>query len=331
MIEVSSLSKTPQEPYSSAHYFCDYVELLAIFSGGDMVGLAEIYDRFLEAGKIRVDEESNFGPNSDEIGTERGCEANDVWQSRIRGWFEIISVRQSCYKDDYPFVVNLEIPSIRIKENLSGKNKIYLSLLVSSCLNLFSRRDLLTSNFEFFSYLVLRNYLPKGAQVHHFGKSSLNNNRYTGSLKSKVDKLADDLSVKKIYQDKIFSKTNSGDGGVDIVAWLPFFGDENLSNIQVFFGQSAAGKNWTSKQDSVSRMQNYVALPNGVHNIIFVPYDLRDGERDFSQQGEITAEILFDRFRIINLIEENDFLGAIQGQEIKAVIEYLIEYEEDIV
>jgi hypothetical protein len=50
-------------------------------------------------------------------------------------------------------------------------------------------------------------------------------NGYTGSLEDKVTLLAKRLKYKVKTDD--FTNSSTGDGGLDLVAWLPFDKDDN--------------------------------------------------------------------------------------------------------
>lgn len=318
MIEFKLLDKTPDETLCNSHYYCDYIELLALVDCDDGLSIDDIYDRFFENNKIS------------DIGTENGSTINEEWLGRISGWFEEINCRVSNYGDNYPFLYD----GNRIKkiDNIGENHYIYILLLLCSLLRYINGYHFLTTLFEQISYAALKKYLPTTAEVHIFGVSSERNSRYSGSIEYKYNLLAQDLGLTRSNRPNVFRDGDNGDGGVDIVAWIPFRNDSNLDRKQIFLGQSASGKNWANKQASVDRVKNYIMdLPSNAQNILFVPYDFRDCNRYFCQSDEITASIIFDRHRIINLININDIYHSTWIEPIQEIIDYTLSFEEDII
>lgn len=318
MIEFKILEKTPNETLNNSHYYCDYLELLALIDCDDGISPSDVYDRFLEDNKIN------------DIGTDLGAETNEEWMGRIYDWFDEIQSRSIHYGIYYPFdIVNNRIKK---KENVNQQCYLYIILLLCSLLRYIERYHALTTLFERISFITLQKYLPAVAKVHVFGVSSSRNERYTGSLENKYDLLAKDLGLTRSTKPNVFKDGDNGDGGVDIVAWIPFEGDLNLDRKQIFLGQSATGKNWASKQASVDRVKNYILdLPSNSQNILFVPYDFRDARRYFCQNDELTASIIFDRLRILRLICIQDVCVGNWENIFNEIIEYSLSYQEDII
>lgn len=318
MIEFKLLDKTPNETLCNSHYYCDYLELLALVDCDDGISISDIYDRFLEDHKIS------------DIGTDNGSIINEEWMGRITGWFDEIVFRSQSYGDSYPFVY--EKSRIRKTDDFKEKHYMYVFLLLSSLLKYINGYHVLTTLFEKVSCVALKSYLPSIAEVHVFGVSSERNERYSGSIESKFNILAQDLGLTRSNRPNVFREGDNGDGGVDIIAWIPFRGDLNLDRKQIFLGQSASGKNWPNKQASVDRVKNYIVdLPSNAQNVLFVPYDFRDSGRFFCQNDELTASLVFDRHRIINLIDYKDINREPWMTKIQGVVDYSLSFEEDII
>lgn len=318
MIEFKSLSSTPNETICNSHYYCDYIELLALVDCDDGVSFSDVYDRFLEDEKIA------------DIGTENNGHTSEVWNSRINNWFSEVNSRATHYGDYYPF--SFDGVRVKKKDNIEDIHYIYICLLLSSLLKYLDGYHQVTTIFEKLSYYALKNYLPQDAEVHVFGVSSDRSSKYIGSLESKFTLLASDLGLTRSVRANIFRPGDNGDGGIDIVAWIPFKDDPNLERKQIFLGQSASGKNWSNKQASVDRVKNFLAdLPDNAQNVLFVPFDFRDADRNFCQNDEITASLIFDRHRIIRLIDIDDINNDILSSSFQEVINYALTFEEDIV
>lgn len=328
MLEVRNIATPPDRTYSKSHYYSDYIELVALLSSDDLVSEQDIFDRFFDSGVIN-EGDSTIG-SDDWVGSENTSEYIQRWNDRILQWFILLGSRGSSYGENYPFIVTTN--SIQLKENLSDQHKIYLGLLLASSNRYHNKQPLLTTIFEEISKLAMSGYLGPTATVHCFGVSGLQNNRYTGSLQDKITLLASDIDCEVTTKLHLFRDGDNGDGGVDIVAWLPFPNDVCLSRTQMFLGQSATGKNWNTKQGSVARIRNYLNISDTSLNSLFVPYDMRDIERRYDEEGEITASIVFDRHRIMSLITDESLVWQSErGAEFLQVIEEAICFEEDLV
>lgn len=318
MIEFKSLSRTPNDSYQNSHYYCDYIELLALVDCDDGIGISEVYDRFSEDGRITG------------IGSDEGSSEYQKWMGRIENWFVELGGRIVHYGDAYPFYFDGN--RLAKKEVFTEHEKVYVFLLLCSSLSYIQHYHVLTTIFEKLSYFAMKKYLPDIAEVHIFGVSKNQNDRYNGSLLEKFRILSNDLDLTLSNRHEVFRSGDNGDGGIDIIAWIPFKNDPNSDRKLIFMGQSASGGNWTNKQASVDRVKNYlVDLPDNSQNILFVPYDFRNFERKFCQGGEITASLVFDRYRMLNLIAHDDISNDMVYESFQSIMDYVCDFEEDII
>jgi len=302
---IKNINDTPDISFDKSHYFCDYIELIALLNNGDIVSISDIYDRFYDDEKINR-------------------ESDDRWENRLNEWFSILENRDNVFNKFYPFIVNKS--TIKLKFNLTIEHKVYIFLLLNSTQKYISKKkNLLTSDFEELSLFALKKYLPTQSVLYRFSK-------YSGSLSSKIDLLAQDLKYKTQYEQEDLSTNNSGDGGVDLVSWTPFFNDENQNNMQVVLAQCATGKEWFKKQYETDKFtSNFINFKTRVNNALFIPYDGRRLDRRFTEQKEILNSVwLFDRVRILNLLKDTlDDLLVLKS--FKDIVDEIIKYEEDIV
>lgn len=313
---VKEISRTPDSSYFNAHYFCDYIELLALINNTDIISTSNVYDRFLEDEKIN------------EVGEEGSSEADEAWESRIDEWFTLLEVRQNEFGNLYPFLINKN--TIKLLASLDDSNNTYIFLLLNSMRRYISDKNLLTTDFERISHLVLKNYLPDFAQTFQFGKSNISYDRYTGHITNKIDILAQDLKCQTTYKPHFFSSSNNGDGGLDIVAWVPFTNDLNQCNIQVYLGQCATGKDWLDKQDDTHKFPNkYIKFDGFVNYIMFIPYDGRNLKRKFFEEAKMDNYLFFDRFRLLKMIDDYSFIKTLPS--FATIVQKVIDYEEDII
>lgn len=308
------LSTPPNLPYFNQHYFCDYIEILALAANTDVVSLADVIERF----------------DIDTAGSDENNEQQDVWESKVAGWFAILEVRNQEYVGFYPFEIQGD--SIHLKEPLNNQQHLYLFLLLSSNLAYINRafRALLTTDFESVSLTAFIKYLPKQAEVHKFGKSGVANNRYTGAIKVKIDLLARDLQLNTCYKNHFFAAQNNGDYGLDVVAWVPFYADSQQLYLPVFLAQCATGKNWLEKQHEPLKIQNSIYGLDHAINTLFIPYDARNIDRTFNEEAEIKTQLLFDRLRLIFLLKD-DLSFVKRLSSFNKVVLKAVEFEEDIV
>ncbi len=312
---IKNIEIAPDKPYYLSHYFCDYIELIALINNG-IVSISDICERF------KINE--SLGGNNE------ASEIDDEWNGRIQEWFDILAVRESIFNDFYPFEIAGERSNhIQLKNNLSNHHKLYLFLLLSSSLKYIKRdTSTLTSDFEKMSLKVLKNYLPNNAHSRIFGTTATKDDGYIGTLKDKIDALATDLKYTTKYEENSINHQNTGDGGVDLVAWIAFTEDSNQDNIQVFLAQCTTGKNWLQKQHEPDKITNLINFKTFVR-VMFVPYDARKNNRGFSEQNDILNILLFDRIRVVYLLASN--IKEIMSLSSFEIVQYFIEHKEPIV
>lgn len=319
---IKNIEKVPSLSYFHSHYFCDYIELLALINNNDLLSVADIYDRFYEDNSIEVlDNSSDTDLGSDVSKT------NDEWESRIKEWFSILESRKNVFNDFYPFIIKND--TIQLIDTLSFKHQLYLFLLLNANQNYIRNSSQLTSDFEELSLRALKNFLPNNALSYRFGKSVLAS-KYTGHITNKINELAKDLKYTTKYKVSNFAPNDNGDGGLDVVSWVPFEGDENQNNMQVYLCQCATGKEWYKKQDDTDKfVDNYIDFRTQVNLVMFIPFDGRNADRAFNEEAKMKKNIIFDRIRLLNLLQENQNLIT----ELKSfeIVNQIIAFEEDIV
>ena len=317
MIDFVNLESTPDIARDLTHHYCDYVELLALVDSDNGVSRSDVYDRFLEDSRISG------------VGSEEGGKSYDQWTSEIDDWFTELSSRALAYSDTYPFEFHAGL--FTLKDNLTDRQYLYLGLLLCSLLRYVQSRSSLSSAFECLCLYATKSYLPHIAEVHLFGVSSGNSSRYEGNLETRIRLLAEDMNFPVSNRPNLFRNRDNGDGGVDVVAWLPFNNDSNLDKKLVLIGQSASTLEWATKQHSVERLRSFLNIENNFLNTLYVPYDMRDASRNLSNWSLITVDILFDRHRILQLVQPDEFFSSSLGRSMYELIDAAVFFEEDIV
>lgn len=314
-----SLSSTPTDSKFDEYYFCDYIELLALCSNSDDISVSDVIDRF-------------YDDNSDDFdqGGRDHSEKSDAWERKVSDWFINLEARESVFGESYPFSITSR-NFISLNRDLSQQQHLYIFFLLcaNSSRTSDGNKSSLRSDFETISTKAFSEYLPSFSISHTFGKSAQNDDRYSGTLREKVKKLAEDLGLTFVAEDDYFSQYNTGDYGLDVVGWIPFPGDDHLKNIQIYLGQCATGRNWLNKQLEPVKVENAI---HGLHKstkMFFVPFDCRNANRSFTNKADITTHLMFDRCRLVFLLK--DAIEALTDLGSYQLVIDAIEYEEDLV
>jgi hypothetical protein len=276
----------PTYPRNKLFLYSDFIELLILYSNEDGVSVGDVQDRF-------------FGTKN-----YKNPEEKDKDEAFINNIFRIIVERINLYKEDYPFE-NTNQNLLVIKKQLIWRHKLYLTLLASSMLNVFkSFQSTLTSEFENFSAVALKNYLPKDSIIKEFGKNS----PYKGNAKTRIKLLADDLGigVNKTNIEAI-DPLNNQERGLDVIGWMPF--EDTCKNKIVFLCQCACGKDFDSKFHETIRFKNYINFYRTTPQYtMFIPYSMINiNDKEFLHTDIfIDSFLIFTRKRILSLNKNRD-------------------------
>lgn len=304
------------------YLYADYVELVTLFSNGSFVSSTDILDRFKDEGVFILKEKDN-GTN-DEDGDR--AEVNDKYEIFMDGIFRLINERADLFNSDYPFLVHNDKIILEDKERITERQRVYIFLLLSSSLNIFSLfQPELTTEFELVCFEALKNFLPNHAIVKSFGKKS----DYQGSAVQKIQSLADDLKI-KIDEDGFneISEKGNQEKGLDLIGWIPF--DDIIPNFLAILAQCACGKDWNKKLHETPRYNNYLRFHrlNPLHSM-FIPYCLVSNLKPvFYRNDEIDNRLIFERKRILNYLNDLAFFQDLDG---RILVDKCIEFEEAIV
>lgn len=298
----------PDYTESELNYYADFVELIALFSNADGVSRGEVSDRF-------------FGVKEYDNSNKR--DGDEAFTNSI---LLLISERCCSYEEDYPFVF-LNDNLLALKTTLSFNNKLYLSLLLSSKLNIFNDfRPALTTDFEEISYNVLKNFLPLNSIIKEFGK----NTKYTGNARQKIQQLATDLNLSvDTYELKQVGKRNYQERGLDLIGWIPF--KDKCGNKIIFLCQCACGKQYESKQHDTRRFENYIRFYKTTpQHTMFIPYSLINISEDkFYHSDYIEKDyLLFERKRIIDFYDNDvNFEKSKSFKVVDKCIKYFVGFQ----
>lgn len=299
------------------HLYSDYIEMLALFTNS-CVTKSDILDRLFDEGiELHEDEDNSSDLYSDKSEKD---DKNENWITEI---FDLIGYRVSLFAIDYPFETNRG--GIELKNNLSDKNKIYLSLLISSNLNHFKiLQPELTTEFETISHQSLKNYMPANAKVKATGK----NTEYSGYAKEKIKKIASEINIDTNDNElSDISDRNVQEEGLDLIAWIPF--EDKIPNLITILAQCACGKDWIKKQHETGRYENFFNFykQQPIH-AMYIPYAISNNQSFYQSKDINKGRMIFDRKRILEYLSNTDFFSTLKSN---TIVDKCIEYEEDIV
>jgi len=308
--EMASIIKSiklekPKAPKYIEHIYADFIELNALLYKEE-VTISDIFDLLTDIRdkNIIIDDEET---ETNEIASDN-AERNDMINNKIIMTFDICIYRSRFFsEDEYPFEIKNNY--MKLKNNTTLKQRIYLFLLISSNLNYFEQvENILTKEFELLSLHSLKGFLNTKAEVKSFGK----NTNYSGNAISKIQTLANDLRV-KLNQSNVdcISKYNAQERGCDIIAWMPF--KDLFSNMLVFLCQCACGKEWEKKQGETELFANYFYFEIAPIHSMFIPYSLINIENKFYQRDRISNVLFFERKRIIEQLDNVDFFESFES------------------
>ena len=293
--------------FHDAHHWEDWVELCCIANMDGEADVAGISDRLREERDTRSederDEDDEATVSSDEAEETEVAEEDDKHYRLVKDWFVSLANRAKMLGDDYPFELNAENSKLKLRATITPAHHLYVAFLMMANLHYFgtSQSDL-TSSFETIGVSVFRWLLPSHANIHRFGKGPDNKGRYSGHIWKKITKLAKDLSCKMKCTRDEFAKTDNGDGGLDLVGWVPW--NDYAPGRLLIFGQCACTPNWVNKQGQASgrvwgNTFDFVTHPM---TVILIPFFLRTSSGDWHQRRKFDEHLIIDRLRLLRTL-----------------------------
>lgn len=317
MFDFETLS--PPRHKESTYLMADYVELLCLINTDHEISIDEVIKRVYHS--IESETEREVEINEGSIYEEPPCVYKDNQQKAGIDWLRQLSYRAATFGGHYPFQVAGN--KLLLKTDLSPHQKTYIYLLICACLRVVKRSFWLqlTSNFELISGKALEAYLPS-FNVHLFGKSMQGRRRYPSKLLQAIEKLCIDINERNICRTEYIGDKNTGDGGLDIVAWRHAFNTERASGSIICFAQCACSpEDWKDKQHESHnvRWRRKIDFMHPPINLMFIPLCFRNSTGGWFNENDIEDCILFDRLRICHLFSSIstgstiDFDGVVNG------------------
>ncbi|WP_157516476.1 hypothetical protein [Oerskovia enterophila] len=240
--------------------------------------------------------------------------------------FELLRDRERALGDRYPFRIDPRYARIELA-TVTKEARAYIFYLCCSSLGTVPKSEMakLTSLFELLSGKVLAHVLPATAEIDHYGTAGgRSNSRFSGSAHQRLTALAGELRAQVLAPAKDFHPRDSGDNGLDIVAWIPML--DGQKGVAAVFVQCACGRRWDGKQyeASYARWKEFLHLTSAPINITCIPHYFRSvGEEWYA--GSDVSGILIDRLRALRFLPP-----AAITDEYETVIEAALSFRLDV-
>lgn len=293
---------------SEPTFWADFIEVQVICNPDKCFSLSD-YNSIMNRNKDGITLEENINDDNPLINKKQ---LEIKWSDTVN----FILNRKQVYSDYYPFDISEDRNTISLKK-IDQQKVFYIFLLIASSLRLIkpNSRKTLTSNFEVLTVKVLEKLMPTHSIIKATGKGS--NAAYKGKSYEKLRAIAKDIRGKVIFNDNDFSPYDTGDTGIDAVAWYPMY--DNRCGIPIAFAQSGCSPDdWESKQFEASPVSLYNKI-NTMHPWItyyFLPLDHRSSSDCWMRGNKWGQVIPVDRLRIINIVKNEkislEYLSDIQ-------------------
>ncbi len=281
-------------PYGTdAFFWSDFAELRAIihpdkcFSRGDLSRLIE---------------------QNSERDNANDCEKQ--WRSLI----DFCGIRIQTFAGGYPFNISDDEDTLELDFSDTPAQRLYLGMLIAASMRYLknTRKGEIARIFEQTCFQIFSKLMPEGAEIRATWASGGLEAPYTGHLYEKMVAVAKDIRGFPNIKPTHFKENNSGDGGIDLIAWHPM-GDER-NGIPISFAQCGCSRNdWTFKQAEAAPFSHGTKF-NVRHDwatYYFMPIDLREFDGEWAYESKIGKVIIVDRLRMLSLATQYSIHGAL--------------------
>jgi hypothetical protein len=291
--------------------WADFAELRALihpdraFSRGD---LASIANRGKDIGKTTESSDVLIGADGVEPAGKPKFDYESKWQDLI----SFVETRWVRLGDLYPFKVSADRDTLELEHVADWPHRTYLTLLLAASLRHINRlrhREL-TRGFEETCLPVFRCLMPAGSEVRATWAGGGPEAPYTGTHYQKMQQIAADLRCTANFKEDDFKPNDTGDGGIDLLAWHPMA--DAAPGMPIAFAQCGCSReDWKFKQLEASPAKHGRHLPvmHPWSTYYFLPLDLRKHHGRWAYESDIGEVIIVDRGRLLSLMRQFD-LGA---------------------
>ena len=282
---LQALENPPQN--ADPFFWADFSELRALihpdkcYSRGDLASLSQ-----------RAKDTSN-----------RHINVEKQWHDMV----SFVGTRAHTFGKDYPFQVTDDNDTLELKYDESPNQRNYLQLLLASLMRHIppAHRSELARQFEMTCFTVFKHLMPQGSEIRATWANGGAEAPYTGTLFNKMQQVAKDIRCTANFQERDFKPSDSGDGGIDLIAWHPMA--DHRAGIPIAFAQCGCSKeDWRYKHIEASPAKHLSNLPvkHPWATYYFLPIDLRDSDGGWANESDLGQAIIVDRLRIMRLVAQ---------------------------
>lgn len=308
---LKNLTSPPKAGRHELYRWCDYIELRCLTHRDQRFSRDALIESIAE--HVDTDSDDLLNEAFEDDATEKVAASseedtaatNDRHEEHAASCFKHLRWRAQTFSECWPFTLDEHAFEIRVTPELTEIQRLYLSLLLSASLGYVPKRRWrgLTGLFEQASTEIMRNLMPKGAEVHPFGAAETT--RYTGHLFDRLTQLAKDVRGSLDLKKQHFAVHDSGDSGLDVVAWHGL--GDSRKGIPVAFAQcGCTATGWPNKmlEASPSRLSGHLRTLHEWATYYFMPLDLSteiEEEMDWQMFSDFSRAIVIDRLRFVRL------------------------------
>lgn len=240
----------------------------------------------------------------------RGFRTEERWREIA----DFAGIREFEFKTNYPFKVSDDEDTINFVFDGSIGQQTYIALLVASCMRniVNGRKSEVARVFEETCFQIFSKLMPSGSEIRATWANGGTEAPYVGTLYQKMQAIAVDLRCTPNFNERDFKVNDTGDGGIDLIAWHPM--SDEREGLPIAFAQCGCSKDdWRFKQLEASPAKHRRHLP-AMHlwsTYYFLPLDLREPDGDWAYKSDIGEAIIVDRLRLLRLLEQYDIYGQL--------------------
>lgn len=303
--------------HNKTHQWADYVEILALTSQDQLFSSGLLEDAESETEDFSVDRQ-DFDVDVEESGPLSMTDLQQEDQPAIDGdaadirnheklnrrWADIKACLQSRdirFGDAWPFELEGDVLRVAI-DGANTLHRLYVALLIASALKWVpdTRRPAVTASLEEIGFHLFKKLMPDHWTVAPFGAHQTIEAAFTGTLFNKFSQLAAALNAHLIIKEDELDPRDTGDGGLDIVAYHSF--NDSLGHLPVAFAQCGCSlsdmKNKQFEPTPINMNLKVLAQHPGA-SYYFAPQDIR--KNNGSWEKTPVQVIMIDRARILYL------------------------------
>jgi len=267
------------------HTLADFMELLCLISMDGELSISDM-DDYIKDNKGQTP----FAPLNETEGV-------DILNQ--------VSWRQNAFGSAYPFSRRGSSKVIRLEENTTSFQNLYIFFLLCANLPMLERsiRQKYTDGFELFSLQALKLFWPAAGSVTSFGK---NTSSFDGAKHERMNQLSSHIGGKADAEPYLFRERDSGDGGIDLAAWLKLDNHES-QNIPSALAQCACSREqWPVKQSEIAyeRLSRVLSPSTKWTEFLFCPISFRNNLGRWAYPAEVAAIVLVDRLRLMSFLAD---------------------------